>query len=337
MGQHAASPVARTATALGKKPLYYWSDGITLSSPARSRHCWPIRSSRAGWTTEPSPAYLTFGYVPTPRTFFEGITSVPPGHVLVVRTRGCTAASEQYWEPVVPGLRQVWHQPSCRSTRRPAPSGTISPPQWSDGWSLTSRSGPSLAAASTLPASSRSWHSLMNQPVATFTIGFEDTQGFDERPYARLVAERFKTNHTEFVVSPDAASLVERLVWHYDQPFGDSSALPTYLLSELTRKHVTVALCGDGGDELFAGYERFAAALALARVPTAAQSLSNVGSAGAGRATASSSAFRWTREEPPAPARPQGRAALRVLPVLGQPRANACAESHVPRRVLLGP
>ena len=103
----------------------------------------------------------------------------------------------------------------------------------------------------------------MSQPVATFTIGFEDAQGFDERPYARLVAERFKTNHTEFVVNPDAASLMEKLVWYNDQPFGDSSALPTYILSELTRKHVTVALCGDGGDELFAGYERFAAALAL--------------------------------------------------------------------------
>ena len=106
---------------------------------------------------------------------------------------------------------------------------------------------------------------FVSQPVATFTIGFEDDQGFDERPFARMVAQRYKTDHVEFVVNPDAASLVERLVWHHDQPFGDSSALPTYLLSELTRKHVTVALCGDGGDELFAGYERFAAGAALAQ------------------------------------------------------------------------
>ena len=101
--------------------------------------------------------------------------------------------------------------------------------------------------------------------MSTFTIGFENAGGFDERPFARSVAERFGTNHTEFVVSPDAASLIERLVWHHDQPFGDSSALPTYLLSELTRKHVTVALSGDGGDELFGGYERFAAGVALSR------------------------------------------------------------------------
>ncbi len=73
------------------------------------------------------------------------------------------------------------------------------------------------------------------------------------------MADRFGTEHTEFVVAPSAVDLVERLVWHHDQPFGDSSAVPTYLLSQLTRDHVTVALSGDGGDELFAGYERFAA------------------------------------------------------------------------------
>ena len=104
------------------------------------------------------------------------------------------------------------------------------------------------------------------RPVATFTIGFEDTEGFDERPYARMVAHRFATDHTEFVVRPDAATLMDKLIDHHDQPFGDSSALPTYLLSELTRRHVTVALCGDGGDEVFAGYERFAAALALSKL-----------------------------------------------------------------------
>ena len=106
-------------------------------------------------------------------------------------------------------------------------------------------------------------------PVATFTIGFEDDSGFDERPYARFVAQAVRHRPHQFVVDPDAVELVERLVWHHDQPFGDSSALPTFLLSELTRKHVNVALCGDGGDELFAGYERFAAAWpwALGRLP----------------------------------------------------------------------
>ena len=107
--------------------------------------------------------------------------------------------------------------------------------------------------------------SLMDQPVETFTIGFDDRDGFDERPFAAAVARRHRTNHHEFVVHPDAVDLVEKLVWHHDQPFGDSSAIPTYLLSEVTAQHVTVALSGDGGDELFAGYERFAAGLAARR------------------------------------------------------------------------
>jgi asparagine synthase (glutamine-hydrolysing) len=112
--------------------------------------------------------------------------------------------------------------------------------------------------------------------VDTFTIGFDDRQGFDERPYARAVARAYGTAHHEEVVHPNAVDLVERLVWHHDQPFGDSSAVPTFLLSEVTGREVTVALSGDGGDELFAGYERFAAALALphyGKLPTGFQQL----------------------------------------------------------------
>src|SRR4029450_6674598 len=101
----------------------------------------------------------------------------------------------------------------------------------------------------------------IDRPIETFTIGFEDRDGFDERPYARLVGERPRTAHHEYVVPLGAIALVERPLPHPDQPCGDSSAVPTYLLSEVTRGEVTVALSGDGGDELFAGYERFAAGL----------------------------------------------------------------------------
>ncbi len=93
--------------------------------------------------------------------------------------------------------------------------------------------------------------------VKTFTIGFAGGREYDEREHARVVAERFGTEHTEFVVEPKALDLIDRLVWHHDGPFGDSSAIPTYLLCELTRRHVTVALNGDGGDEVFGGYLRF--------------------------------------------------------------------------------
>jgi asparagine synthase (glutamine-hydrolysing) len=103
--------------------------------------------------------------------------------------------------------------------------------------------------------------------VKTFSIGFEGGGAYDERAHARTVARHFGTDHTEFVVEPKALDLVDRLVWHHDGPFGDSSAIPTYLLAELTRKHVTVALNGDGGDEVFAGYLRLYGGDLSERIP----------------------------------------------------------------------
>ena len=97
---------------------------------------------------------------------------------------------------------------------------------------------------------------LTNGPVTTCSIGFEEKE-FNELDYAREVASQFKTNHYERMVQPDAVGVVEKLVWHYDEPFADSSAVPTYYVSQAAREHVTVALAGDGGDENFAGYRRY--------------------------------------------------------------------------------
>ena len=97
---------------------------------------------------------------------------------------------------------------------------------------------------------------LSNGPVKTFSIGF-DEKDYDELPYARLVAQRYGTDHHEFVVRPDAVAIFPQLVWHYNEPYADASAIPTYYLSELARRHVTVALNGDAGDENFAGYRRY--------------------------------------------------------------------------------
>ena len=245
----------------GKKPLYYWHDGhrFVFGSEIKAVLAHPHvgREPRAEVISD----YLTFGYVPTPDTFFAGVRSVPPGHVLVAEASGAVTL-ERYWEPRWPGagdgarldgdpqdqvaeVRRLLAAAVQRRLIADVPLGAFL------------SGGVDSSAIVGLIAQTR--------PIRTFTIGFEDDEGFDERPYARAVAEMHGTDHTEFVVRPDAASLLERLVWHHDQPFGDSSALPTYLLSELTREHVTVALCGDGGDELFGGYERFGAALALAR------------------------------------------------------------------------
>jgi len=258
---------------LGKKPLYYWSGpggqlvfaseikGV-LAHPAVPRELDP----RA------VPAYLTFGYVPTPHTFFAGVRSLPPGHVLVLE-RGGEPRLREYWSPPLPGHSGVealdLRSAAASDVVRAALERAVERRLISDvpvGAFLSGGIDSSAIVALMARATGR--------PVDTFTIGFDDRDGFDERPFARRVAERYGTAHHEEIVHPDAVDLVEKLVSHHDQPFGDSSAVPTYLLCEVTRREVTVALSGDGADELFAGYERFAAALALRRfglLPRAAQ------------------------------------------------------------------
>jgi len=250
---------------LGKKPLYYFAGADTfvfgselkavLAHPAVSRELEP----RA------IPAYLTFGYVPSPLTFYRGVLSVPPGHVLVLEDGSSEPRLIPYWQPPLPGgggpdrldvpleragrlVREALERAVERRLVADVPLGAF----LSGG----------IDSSAIVAIMART----AGAPVQTFTIGFDDNDGFDERRYARVVAQRYGTDHHEFVVSPDAVELVEQLLWHHDQPFGDSSAVPTFLLCEQTRRHVTVALSGDGGDELFAGYERFAAALAVARM-----------------------------------------------------------------------
>lgn len=242
---------------VGKKPLYYWSGGghLVFGSEIKAVLAHP-RVSRE-LDAEAIPAYLTFGYVPTPRTFFAGVQSLPPGHVLTMQPGG-EPLVERYWQPAVPGVDGTTtldvDLDGAAGEVRARVEGAVERRLLSDvplGAFLSGGIDSSVVVAVMARASSR--------PVQTFTIGFED-EVLDEREHARLVADHFGTEHTEFVVEPDAADLLERLVWHHDQPFGDSSALPVFILSELTKQHVTVALTGDGGDELFAGYERFAAA-----------------------------------------------------------------------------
>jgi asparagine synthase (glutamine-hydrolysing) len=244
---------------LGKKPLYYWEgDGVFVFA---SEIKGVLAHPRVARALEPRAlsAYLEYGYVPTPLTFFSGVRSLEPGHVLTIAP-GTRAETIRYWSPPEPGagLDVTTDEAAAevRALLRDAVRRRLS-------------SDVPLGAFLSGGIDSSAIVALMAQessgPVSTFTIGFDDDQGFDEREYARLVASRYGTDHHEFVVRPDAVDLLERLVWHHDQPFGDSSAVPSYLLSELTRSSVTVALCGDGGDELFAGYERFGAALAVSR------------------------------------------------------------------------
>ncbi len=245
----------------GKKPLYYWSTGEALVFASEIKGVLAHPDVARELDPGAIPAYLTFGYVPTPRTFFAGIQSVPPGHVLTLEA-GAGSRLSCYWTPERRGpgsnhaapsldeagaeLRRLLTAAVARRMMADVPIGA-----------LLSGGVDSSAVVATMAR-------LTSGRVTTFTIGFDDRDGYDERPFARLVADRYGTDHHEFVVRPNAVDLVETLVWHHDQPFGDSSAVPTYLLAQLTRSGATVALCGDGGDELFAGYERFGAALVVA-------------------------------------------------------------------------
>jgi asparagine synthase (glutamine-hydrolysing) len=247
---------------VGKKPLYYWHGAGRLVFGSEIKAVLADPAVPRELEDGAIAAYLTFGYVPTPRTFFAGIRSLPPGHVLTFEPGG-EAVVERYWEPplVRNGVSRL-ERPleDAADEVRSLLRGAVARRLISDvplGAFLSG--GIDSSAIVGLMAT------LTEQPVETFTIGFDDRDGFDERPFARAVAKRHATNHHEFVVRPDAVELIEKLVWHHDQPFGDSSAIPTYLLSEVTAQHVTVALSGDGGDELFAGYERFAAGLAARR------------------------------------------------------------------------
>jgi len=244
----------------GKKPLYYWSSGDRLVFASEIKGVLAHPDVSRDLDAGAIPAYLTFGYVPTPRTFFAGVRSLPPGHVLTLEP-GAQARLERYWTPARREHRSARSAPSLEESGaelRRLLTEAVSRRMVADVpvGALLSGGVDSSAVVATMAR-------MSPRTISTFTIGFEDKDGYDERPYAAMVARRFGTDHHEFVVRPNAVDLVEKLVWHHDQPFGDSSAIPTYVLSELTRGHVKVALCGDGGDELLAGYERFAASLAV--------------------------------------------------------------------------
>ena len=255
----------------GQKPLYYYQDrGVFVFASeikAILAHERVPRVSRFGGDDGRALAqYLSFGYVPAPATAFAGIKILEPGTWLQVDLSG---ASEQrsYWEmprlaPPDPAAKAQTYIGGLRENLGEAVKLRLV----SDVPLGAFLSG---GLDSSLIAALMRRHS--NSAIKTFSIGFEGDGSFDESPYAEKVARHLDTEHLSFRVKPEAMSLLAELVWHHDQPFADSSAIPTYLVSKLTRAQVTVALTGDGGDELFAGYERFYAAdlmRKLAFVPT---------------------------------------------------------------------
>jgi len=233
----------------GKKPLFYHdSPGLfAFASEVKGLLAHPAVPHQRDEAA--LPLYLTYGYVPSPRTLYRGILSLPPAHRMVATETGLEGPTP-YWRvrfrdgEVVDEREAEEH---FRSLLRRAVERRLVADVPLGAFLSGGLDSATVVALMAEAAGGR---------VRTFTIGFGGAPAYDERAHARAVAERFGTDHTEFVVEPRALDLVDRLVWHHDGPFGDSSAIPTFLLSELTRSRVTVALNGDGGDEVFAGYLR---------------------------------------------------------------------------------
>jgi asparagine synthase (glutamine-hydrolysing) len=200
--------------------------------------------------------YLTHHYVPAPRTIFSAARKLPPASTLLLSLDGGAPVVSRYW------------------SLRFAPAGATTEAEWVEGLRDRLDSAVRSHMVSDVPigaflsggVDSSTVVALMarasSSPIRTFAIGFQES-GFDELDYARQVATRYGTEHHEYVVTPKALEVLPKLVWHFDEPFADSSAIPTYYVSQITRQHVTVALSGDGGDENFAGYRRYARALEL--------------------------------------------------------------------------
>jgi asparagine synthase (glutamine-hydrolysing) len=198
--------------------------------------------------------YLTnYGFVPSPLTAFNGIHRLGPGEYLTCDIKG-NLKTERYWEPPIPE--------KTSATAEEIESEIVR--RLRDAVRMRLISDVPLGAFLSGGVDSASVVALMSQesdrPVKTFSIGFED-KAYNELPYARLLAERYGTEHHELIVKPDATEVLPILVRHYNEPFADSSALPTYYVSKMTRQYVTVALSGDGGDESFAGYDNYRAIL----------------------------------------------------------------------------
>jgi asparagine synthase (glutamine-hydrolysing) len=253
---------------LGKKPLYYREEPGRLLFASELKSLLQIDNAPRELDPTAVDDFLTYQYVPYPKCIFHGYAKLPPGHCAIYEDGRLSV--RRYWSPPYDCVDRSGEG----LTIDPAAVAHWSPSQWrqelrrrlTEAVRLRLRSDVPLGAFlsggidSTIIAglTQEILREYGTRRAMTFSIGFPIPE-FDERHYARQAAEHLGTDHYEQVVEPNAMDILPRLVWHYDEPFADSSAVPTMILSEFTRRHVTVALSGDGGDELFCGYDRYQA------------------------------------------------------------------------------
>lgn len=248
---------------MGQKPFFYQVHQGRMCFASELKALLQIPGIKRQLDPQSLLKFLTLQYVPAPHSMLSGFQRLPPATVGVLKAGQLTLT--RYWTP-------PYNQPQQSRT-------SIS--DWKDQLRETMTEAVRLRLRSDVPLGAflsggidstiitGLMQEQLDRPVKTFSIGFP-VKAFDERHYARQASEMLGTDHKEAVVNPDALEILPRLIWHYDEPFGDSSAIPTMYLSQMTRQDVTVALTGDAGDELFCGYDRYRAVrmmLQMARTP----------------------------------------------------------------------
>ena len=237
---------------LGIKPLYYaaTADGLLFGSELKAllQSPWlPRRVDRQGLM-----AYLRYGYVPDPHSILEGVAKLPPGHTLRIQD-GRPGIPRPYWKPTT-----FFAQP--QPIRREDDAAAALWARIEDSVRAHLVSDVPVGAFLSGGLDSSTVVAIMARaagtPIETFSVGFREDR-YNELPYARRVAEWCGTSHHELLVEPGDLKVLDELLAGFDEPFADSSAIPTYLVSRLARQHVKVVLSGDGGDEILAGYERY--------------------------------------------------------------------------------
>ncbi len=233
----------------GKKPLHYALDGGRLYFGSEIKAILAVAPELAKVNQEALLQYMYFGYIPDPATAFTPIQKLPPGHLLE-------------FEKGQIRIRKYWDLPRYSTHQPRSEEECLEELEWRLAEAVRMRliSEVPLGALLSGGTDSSTVVALMarasSSPVKTFTIGFKHDD-FNESHYARIVAQRFGTDHHELILEPNVVETVETLTRSLEEPFGDSSMLPTYYVSCMARQHVTVALAGDGGDEVFAGYDRY--------------------------------------------------------------------------------
>ena len=233
---------------VGKKPLFYYSHGKRILFGSELKALLAAEALPRAMDHQAVCDYFSLGYIPAPKSIYRAARKVLPGHFLAASASGIR--DTQYWDLSFAKIKNKTEEEWCELLRHELCEATRV--RLMSEVPLGAFLSGGVDSSSVVAMMSH----LMKRPVTTCSIGFEDEE-YNEADFARQVARQFQTDHHEEVVRPNAVEIIEKLAWHFDEPFADSSAIPTYYVSALARQHVTVALGGDGGDENFAGYRRY--------------------------------------------------------------------------------